>query len=213
VSDAHAEPSPGAVHPPVPNHHAHHPAFSGISGLIAALSMVVGRRPIARLAAGLAQLGAGDDLVDVGCGPGAAAREGARLGATVVAVDPAPVMLAVARRLTRRSAAIDWVEGTAEALPVVDDSATVLWSLAAVHHWADVDAGLAEAGRVLRPGGRLVIIEREVRPGATGHASHGWTAPQADAFAQACRVAGFRDVEVSRDPAGRDVALSVRATR
>jgi ubiquinone/menaquinone biosynthesis C-methylase UbiE len=48
-----------------------------------------------------------------------------------------------------------------------------------VHHWHDLDAGLAEVRRVLRPSGRFLAIERQVEPGATGLASHGWTAEQA----------------------------------
>ena len=138
---------PDAVRPHVPNHHAGYPGFSGIGGLVAALSMVAGRGPTSRLAADLAELCAGDRLVDVGCGPGRPRGWRRRRGASVVGVDPAAVMLAVAGRLTRRSAPITWRQGAAEDLPLTDDSATVLWSLAAVHHWADVGAGLAEAGR------------------------------------------------------------------
>jgi ubiquinone/menaquinone biosynthesis C-methylase UbiE len=195
---------------PEPNHHADYPGFSGPTGLVAALSMVRGRGSTVRLAADLAALSAGDHLVDIGCGPGAAAREAARRGATVVGVDPAPVMLTVARRSTRRGLDITWVEGAAEALPVPDHSATVVWSLASVHHWKDVAAGVAEADRVLRPGGRLVVIERRVLPGATGHASHGWNPQQAEAFARAVRSAGFLDVEVTAHGQGRDATLSVR---
>ena len=74
-----------------------------------------------------------------------------RSAASVVGIDPAPVMLRVARRLTRTrpSSAVRYLAGTAEALPLPDDSATVVWSLATVHHWRDLDAGLEEALRVL----------------------------------------------------------------
>ena len=158
----------------VPNHHADYPGFSGLSGLVAALTMAVGRDD-GPLATELSRIGTGDALIDIGCGPGVAARHAAGLGASVTGVDPAPVMLQVARLLTRRSHNVRYVEGVAEALPAADDSASVVWSIAAVHHWTDIDAGLREALRVLRRGGRLVAIERRTEPDAHGHASHGWT--------------------------------------
>jgi len=184
----------------VPNHHAHHQPFSGVSGVLAALSMVRGREGDSRLAASLASVGRGDVVVDVGCGPGAAARHAAGLGATVIGVDPAPVMLAVARWVSL-GRNIRYVEGSAESVPLPDDHATVLWSIASVHHWTDVSAGLREARRVLRPGGRFVAIERSrtAHSGHAhghGHASHGWTLDQASSLGDACRSAGFVDVEV-----------------
>ena len=48
-------------------------------------------------------------------------------------------MLRLARRLTRRRDRITLRQGTAEALPLPDGSATVLWSIATVHHWSDLD--------------------------------------------------------------------------
>jgi ubiquinone/menaquinone biosynthesis C-methylase UbiE len=197
---------------PVPNHHADFPGFSGLSGLAAALTMVVGRDGDARLAARLGGIGPGDVVLDVGSGPGVAARHAAKLGATVTGVDPAPVMLRVARLLTRRSEAVRYVEGVAEAMPAADGSASVVWSIATVHHWADVDAGLRETRRVLRSGGRLIAIERRTRPGAHGLASHGWTDSQAEAFADRCREHGFLDVRVERNTSGRRSTMSVIAT-
>ena len=44
---------------------------------------------------------------------------------------------------------VSLVEAGAEAIPLPDASATVVWSLSAVHHWSDRAAGLAEAERVL----------------------------------------------------------------
>jgi ubiquinone/menaquinone biosynthesis C-methylase UbiE len=193
----------------VPNHHAHYPGFTGLSGFVAAVSMTVGRQGDARLAAQLSRLEPGDTVVDVGCGPGTAVRWAAKLGASVVGVDPAPVMLRVARMLTRPSDRVRFARGTAEALPLPDASASVVWSIASVHHWADLDAGLGEARRVLRPGGRLVAIERHTRSGARGHASHGWTDDQARAFAQRGRDYGFVDAAIDLHTNGRRVTLSV----
>jgi ubiquinone/menaquinone biosynthesis C-methylase UbiE len=195
----------------VPNHHAHHAPFAGITGLLAALSMTVGRDGDARLAAELSGLAAGDRVVDVGCGPGVAARHAATLGADVTGVDPAAVMRRVARLTTRRSN-VRYVDGTAESLPLAEASTDIVWSLATVHHWADVDAGLDEARRVLRAGGRLVAIERHAEPGARGHASHGWTDDQANEFAARCRAHGFGPVRVGHHRDGRRSTISVTAT-
>ena len=195
------------------NHHADFPGFTGVTGALAGLSMLIGRGGVARLAADLASVSRGDHVVDVGCGPGTAARAAASRGARVTGVDPATVMLGLARALTRDRAAIDWVEGTAERLPQPDASATVVWSLATVHHWRDVTAGLTEARRVLVPGGRLLAIERHVRPGATGLASHGWTDQQAASFMTQCREVGFAEVCVERRTPGRRAVLVVRASQ
>ena len=118
-----------------------------------------------------------------------------KVASSVVGVDPARVMLDVAR-LTVRRKNVQWAHGSAEALPVGDGSATVVWSLSAVHHWDDIDAGLAEVLRVLAPAGRFVAIEGAIEPGATGLLSHGWTRPQADSFAEMAGAAGFSDVDV-----------------
>lgn len=155
----------------------------------------------------------GDRIVDVGCGPGHAAQRAERLGATVVGIDPAPVMLRVARLRWRRRVRLDWRVGTAEELPVDDGWATVLWSLATVHHWADIDAGLSEASRVLGPGGRLVVLERRIdSTDASGVASHGWTTEQAESFAEHCRRHGFTDVRTDQHPIHGSV-VSVAARR
>ena len=196
-----------------PNHHADHPGFAGVSGLLVGLTMLIGHGSAARLAADLASVSETDRVVDVGCGPGTAVREAAHRGAHVVGVDPAPVMLRLARTFTRDNPAITWAVGAAEDLPQPDGSATVVWSLATVHHWRDIAAGLAEARRVLAPAGRFLAIERSVRPGATGLASHGWTDHQAESFAAQCRAAGFSDVRVEKHSLGRRDLSAVRAVR
>jgi ubiquinone/menaquinone biosynthesis C-methylase UbiE len=195
-----------------PNHHAHHPGFTGIPGLIAGLSFAIGRDAVARLAAERTQIGADDWLVDIGCGPGAAVREALRRGATAIGVDPAPVMLRLARLMTRDPRA-SWMPGAAESLPLTDDSVTVAWSLSTVHHWNDIDQGLAEVQRVLEPGGRFLVTERRIRRGSTGHASHGWTIDQADAFAARCTSARLAEVDVSTHTPGNRPTLVVQATK
>ncbi|WP_051289199.1 class I SAM-dependent methyltransferase [Mycobacterium sp. URHD0025] len=195
------------------NHHADHPGFAGVGGVLCGLLFLMVGRAKARLASDIAQVSAADHVVDVGCGPGTAARVAVRRGARVTGVDPASTMLRIARLVTPRRAPITWSEGTAEALPVRDGSATVVWALATVHHWQNVDAAVAEAHRVLAPDGRLIAIERQSPADATGLASHGWTDQQAEAFGEVCRDTGFDDVSVAARGRGRDAVWVVCGRR
>ena len=71
----------------------------------------------------------------------------------------------------------------------------MIWVLQSVHHWEDRSQGLTESLRVLAPGGRLLLLERAVVPGARGHAAAGLTEPQANELATSVARAGFSDVE------------------
>ena len=87
------------------------------------------------------------------------ARLAARRGSKVTGVDPSPWKLGIARGITsvRRTPAVSFVPGSAASLPLPDASATVVWSMSSVHHWSDRAGGVAEAHRVLGPGGRLLL--------------------------------------------------------
>jgi ubiquinone/menaquinone biosynthesis C-methylase UbiE len=180
-------------------------AFRGLFGLVAGVSMTVGRGTAARFVADLAVLDAHDRVVDVGCGPGTAVRVAARRAASAVGVDPAPVMLRLGRTLTwgPLGSRVSWAEGTAEALPLSDGSATVAWALSSAHHWSDLGAGLDELHRVLGPGGRFFIVERLSRHGASGLAGHGFTEARADEVVAAARAAGFPEAVRSEHRVGR----------
>jgi ubiquinone/menaquinone biosynthesis C-methylase UbiE len=195
------------------NHHADYPGFSGLAGVLIAAIMLVHGRARSRMIVDLASVTETDRVVDIGCGPGGAVRAATRRGAHSTGVDPAPVMLRLARAITRNDPRARWLVGSAEDLPLADGSATVGWSLATVHHWKDVTAGLAEVRRVLTSGGRFVVTERQVQPGAKGFASHGWTEEQAQSFATQCRTAGFDNVRVETRTIGRHTNWVVQAVR
>jgi len=179
-----------------------------------ALSMVFGRGAMVRALTGLARLSAADVVVDVGCGPGSAIRQACKAGAArAVGVDPSPDMLRLARWITsaRRMDRSEFVEGSAENLPLAAGSATVLWALQSVHHWEDRPLGVKEAMRVLGPGGRLILAERRVTPGARGHAAHGLTEQEAAQLAGVVGAAGFVDVETRAVRAGRRTLVAITA--
>lgn len=197
-----------------PNHHGDYRQFSGPFGYVAGATMILGRGADARLATDRADVTAGDTVLDIGCGPGTAARAAAARGATVIGVDPSAPMLRWARVLSRlrpTRGAIEWRTGAAESLPVDDGAASVCWSIATVHHWPDLDGGIGEVVRVLRPGGRFLAIEKRTLPGASGNASHGWTPGQAERFADLLGGHGFVDVAVGDHDLGRRRVVVVSA--
>jgi SAM-dependent methyltransferase len=192
---------------------AHGGEFEGVPGLVLGWLMGIGRGRSARLVVELARVGAGDRVVDVGCGPGRFLVEAAERGATVVGVDPSTQMRRLARRRTkRRRAAVTVVDGSAERLPLDDGAATVAWAVASFHHWSDPDAGLAELHRVLEPGGRFLIAERLARPrGLFRH--HALARPAAEDLAAMAERAGFAGVTVAPHRLGRHQLLVVTGRR
>lgn len=103
-------------------------------------------------------------VVDVGAGMGPTTVLAARRGADVVAVDPTPFMrhvLRVRRLAQRERQCIEIVDGAAESMPVDDAAAHAAWSVNAMHHFTDPDGAAAELHRVLRSGGRLVLVDED----------------------------------------------------
>jgi ubiquinone/menaquinone biosynthesis C-methylase UbiE len=115
--------------------------------------------------ADLAQLQRGETVLDVGCGTGTLALEAyARVGETgrVSGVDPGPQQIARARsKAARGSFPIDFQVGVIEQLAFPDQSFDVVLSTLMMHHLPDdlKRQGLSEIARVLKPGGRLVIVD------------------------------------------------------
>ena len=99
-------------------------------------------------------------ILDVGTGDGTYAIEAARRGASVVAVDPSPAMLAAAKR--RASAAgvhIDLGNASVTALPFPDASFDRVMAVTVLCFVEDPVRAIAEMARVTRPGGTIVLGE------------------------------------------------------
>ncbi len=99
---------------------------------------------------------AGRHVVDVGCGAGQLAKTLVRRGALVTGIDPnADAVSAAARAVPEAT----FLEATAEDLPLADGAATGAVFLNSLHHASDPNAALREAGRVLRRGSPIVVVE------------------------------------------------------
>ena len=93
----------------------------------------------------------GLSIVDVGCGPGALARDLCALGATVLGVEPDPIQ-AEKNRNAAQTTGLQFAEAGAESLPVLDASADGVFFCRSLHHvpTEHMDGALKEARRVLK---------------------------------------------------------------
>jgi ubiquinone/menaquinone biosynthesis C-methylase UbiE len=105
---------------------------------------------------------AGKVLVDLGCGTGHWLESYAAEAARVIGVEPDPALRAIAAGQARGA---EVRAGSAEYLPLPDASVDVIHARFAYFFPPGYDAGLAEALRVLRPGGRLVVVDNDQRHG------------------------------------------------
>lgn len=164
----------------------------------------------------LAGVKIGDRVLDVACGTGAAtlaAVEKAGPSGHVVGLDANPEMLAVARR---KPTLVEWVHGTAEALPMPDDDFDAVISQFGFMFFEDQAGALREMMRVLRPGGRIAVAVCDTVENSPGygtfaklldrlfgsHVGDAFRAPfalgDADKLHAICREAGIMDATVTR---------------
>jgi demethylmenaquinone methyltransferase/2-methoxy-6-polyprenyl-1,4-benzoquinol methylase len=106
--------------------------------------------------ADLAQVGLGSRALDVATGTGDLAIALAERGADVVGVDFAEKMLEIARR---KAPGLEFRSGNALALEFPDDSFDAATVGFGARNFDDLDRGLAEMARVVKPGGRVVVLE------------------------------------------------------
>lgn len=101
------------------------------------------------------------DVVDIGCGEGYLTLEAARWARRVVGVDRSATVLARARQLAdrRKVGNVTWKRGDMEKVPLPNGSMDVALLSQTLHHAADPGRTIHEAARVLRPGGRVLILD------------------------------------------------------
>jgi SAM-dependent methyltransferase len=111
---------------------------------------------------------AGRTIVDLGCGTGFWLEAYAGEAGHVIGVEPDPSLHAMAARRVGAQCAASRVEvlaGSAEHIPLDDHSVDVVHARFAYFFPPGTDAGLTEVLRVLRPGGRLVVVDNDYRWG------------------------------------------------
>jgi SAM-dependent methyltransferase len=101
------------------------------------------------------------DVADLGCGEGYLTIETARWARSVIAVDKSEAVLARGRELAgrRRVSNITWKKGDLAKLPLGDATVDVALLSQALHHARHPDKAIAEAVRILRPGGRVLVLD------------------------------------------------------
>jgi SAM-dependent methyltransferase len=101
------------------------------------------------------------DLVDIGCGDGYLAVEAARWARHVTGVDRSDDVLERAKTLAtkRQVTNVEWRKGDLSRLPLRDASHDVALLSQSLHHASDPERAIAEAVRVLRPSGRLLLMD------------------------------------------------------
>jgi ArsR family transcriptional regulator len=140
------------------------------------------------------------DVADLGCGEGYLTIEAAAWARQVYGVDRSGAVLARAKAMaTRRKVTnIDWRRGELEDVPLDDESIDVVMLSQALHHAQKPEMALAEANRILRPGGRVVLLDLDEHDETWVKSTLGdqWLGFAPDRLQALLTGAGFSDVTI-----------------
>ena len=156
---------------------------------------------------------------DLGCGTGQTSAALAPFVARVMAVDESSAMLGAARKRLATRDNVELRSGRLEDLPIDDASLDAAVLSLVLHFVVDPALVLAEAARVLRPDGRLLIVdmlphEREEYRATMGHLWLGFGQQQLSAWLEDAGFASVRVVPLAPDPQAKGPSLfTARAVR
>ena len=139
-------------------------------------------------------------VADLGCGEGYLTVEASRFASRVIAVDRSAEVLKRARALARRRKVdnVTWRCGEIENVPIKDGGVDVAVLSQALHHAADPARALAEAARVVAPGGNVLVLDLRAHGEGWVRDRLGdrWQGFEDGALARLLKDAGLTDVRV-----------------
>ena len=160
-------------------------------------------------------------IADLGCGDGYLTVEASRFARKVIAVDRSEAVLARAREMAkrRRLTNVEWKRGELEKLPLKDASVDVALLSQALHHATSPEKALSEAVRIVKPGGRVLLLELRGHQEQWVRERLGdkWLGFDDDELTRLLENAGVTDVKVTvgarraRDPFTVLIASGVKA--
>jgi ubiquinone/menaquinone biosynthesis C-methylase UbiE len=192
---------------------------SGLAGLLMRRVLNKVNARVNRTALDLLELRPDDRLLDIGFGGGLVLREALnRLPEGFVAgIEISEPMLKLARRKFQRelrAGRLALEEGNVSSIPFPDASFSHVTAVNTLHFWPDPAGGLREALRVLKPGGRIVIVLRPKEYlDRIRFTSYGFTAYDDQRLRELLEGAGFGDTRVESREDGRMGMQLALATR
>jgi ArsR family transcriptional regulator len=153
-------------------------------------------------------------LGDLGCGGGQVSRLFAPFVSRVIAVDASAQMLQAARRRLQGLDNVELRRGDLEDLPVDDSLLDAATMMLVLHHVPEPERALAEAVRVLKPGGRLLLVDmlphdRESYRQQMGHVWLGFSETQIERLLAGAGVEAIRVTALPPDPRAKGPGLFV----
>jgi ArsR family transcriptional regulator len=154
-------------------------------------------------------------VVDLGCGPGLLLGHLAGAAGCVIGVDNSPRMLDAAAKLLPEGLEVSLRIGDLEHLPLRDAEADAAIMSLVLHHLAAPQDGIAEMGRVVRPGGQAVLVDFLLHDNETLRTRYGdrWLGFSPDDLQAWMEKAGFQDLACERHSVNLGLTLMVITAR